>query len=120
MGDDKAAVNRGGRRPISAWKVRPALKVTFVPWRTWDSRQPRLGILLGQAGVAGADHWRRSRGCYSSIFEYKFTFLAMTDHHLITFALDSVEALMAPQKQPKVLLFDIGGVCVSITFLVSH
>ena len=39
--------------------------------------------------------------------------LKMTDHHLVTFALDTVDALMSPPKQPKVLLFDIGGVCVS-------
>ena len=39
--------------------------------------------------------------------------LKMTDHHLVTLALDTVDALMSPPKQPKVLLFDIGGVCVS-------
>jgi hypothetical protein len=37
----------------------------------------------------------------------------MSDHHLIQFALESVDAIMSPPKQPKVLLFDIGGVCVS-------
>lgn len=34
-------------------------------------------------------------------------------HHLIELALSTVEALMSPKKQPKVILFDIGGVCVS-------
>jgi hypothetical protein len=34
-------------------------------------------------------------------------------HHLVELALGTVEALMAPKKQPKVILFDIGGVCVS-------
>lgn len=34
-------------------------------------------------------------------------------HHLVELALNTVEALMAPKKQPKVILFDIGGVCVS-------
>ncbi|OBT47329.1 hypothetical protein VE00_02148 [Pseudogymnoascus sp. WSF 3629] len=33
-------------------------------------------------------------------------------HHLVELALNTVEALMAPKKQPKVILFDIGGVCV--------
>jgi hypothetical protein len=30
----------------------------------------------------------------------------------VEFVLDSIESVMAPQKQPKVILFDIGGVCV--------
>jgi hypothetical protein len=31
----------------------------------------------------------------------------------VDFVLDSIEAVMAPARAPKVLLFDIGGVCVS-------
>ncbi|KAH8687958.1 putative epoxide hydrolase [Tricladium varicosporioides] len=34
----------------------------------------------------------------------------------IEFILDSVDAVMASEKQPKVLLFDIGGVCVVSPF----
>ncbi|KAH6683424.1 epoxide hydrolase [Halenospora varia] len=34
----------------------------------------------------------------------------------IEFVLDSVDAVMASEKQPKVLLFDIGGVCVVSPF----
>jgi hypothetical protein len=30
----------------------------------------------------------------------------------VEFVLESLESVMAPQKQPKVILFDIGGVCV--------
>jgi hypothetical protein len=30
----------------------------------------------------------------------------------VEFVLDSIESVMAPPKQPKVILFDIGGVCV--------
>jgi len=30
----------------------------------------------------------------------------------VEFVLESLESVMAPVKQPKVLLFDIGGVCV--------
>jgi hypothetical protein len=30
----------------------------------------------------------------------------------VEFVLDSIESVMAPQKPPKVILFDIGGVCV--------
>ncbi|OBT89623.1 hypothetical protein VE02_01726 [Pseudogymnoascus sp. 03VT05] len=37
-------------------------------------------------------------------------------HHLVELALGTVEALMAPKKQPKVILFDIGGVCVVSPF----
>jgi hypothetical protein len=32
----------------------------------------------------------------------------------VEFVLNSIESVMAPQKQPKVILFDIGGVCVSV------
>jgi hypothetical protein len=32
----------------------------------------------------------------------------------VGFVLDSIESVMAPQKQPKVILFDIGGVCVRV------
>jgi hypothetical protein len=38
----------------------------------------------------------------------------------IEFVLGSIEAIMPGQKQPKVLLFDIGGVCVSETSLVPR
>lgn len=31
----------------------------------------------------------------------------------VDFILQSIETAMAPAKQPKVLLFDIGGVCES-------
>ncbi|KFY22526.1 hypothetical protein V493_06527 [Pseudogymnoascus sp. VKM F-4281 (FW-2241)] len=42
---------------------------------------------------------------------------AMTEaHHLVELALGTVEALMSPKKQPKVILFDIGGVCVVSPF----
>ena len=34
------------------------------------------------------------------------------EDYLVEFVLDSIESVMAPQKQPKVILFDIGGVCV--------
>jgi len=30
----------------------------------------------------------------------------------VEFVLGSIESVMAPEKQPKVILFDIGGVCV--------
>jgi hypothetical protein len=32
----------------------------------------------------------------------------------VDFILESIESAMAPPKQPKVLLFDVGGVCVSL------
>lgn len=44
----------------------------------------------------------------------------MSDHHLVTLALDTVDAIMSPPKQPKVLLFDIGGVCVSCSLASIH
>jgi hypothetical protein len=34
----------------------------------------------------------------------------------VEFVLDSIESVMAPQRQPKVILFDIGGVCVCVDF----
>lgn len=34
----------------------------------------------------------------------------------VDFVLESVEAIMAPKRQPKVLVFDIGGVCVVSPF----
>jgi hypothetical protein len=33
----------------------------------------------------------------------------------VDFVLDSLETIMTPSKQPKVILFDIGGVCVGDT-----
>ncbi len=32
----------------------------------------------------------------------------------VDFVLDSINSAMAPLKQPKVILFDIGGVCVCV------
>lgn len=36
----------------------------------------------------------------------------------VEFVLESLESIMAPQTQPKVILFDIGGVCVGGNSLV--
>jgi len=38
------------------------------------------------------------------------------EDYLVDFVLQSLESVMAPTKQPKVLLFDIGGVCVVSPF----
>jgi len=38
------------------------------------------------------------------------------DEHSVEIILEGVEAIMASKKQPKVLLFDIGGVCVMSPF----
>jgi hypothetical protein len=35
------------------------------------------------------------------------------ENYPVEFILESVESIMARRKQPKALLFDIGGVCVS-------
>jgi hypothetical protein len=34
----------------------------------------------------------------------------------IEFVLEGIESIMASVKQPKVILFDIGGVCVSVPY----
>jgi hypothetical protein len=37
----------------------------------------------------------------------------------IEFVLEGIESIMASSKQPRVILFDIGGVCVSVLYPFS-
>lgn len=107
VGDRRATTNLC---LIGKAQIKMATRVISV--HLGDYQQPRLGICeLRGMGVDVSDQVRFT---YRAIYiQSKDVFLKMTDHHLVTLALDTVDALMSPPKQPKVLLFDIGGVCVS-------
>lgn len=66
---------------------------------------PRLATLLAKV-------FENCRDVYLQL-----DILAMSEeaHHLVELALGTVEALMSSKNQPKVILFDIGGVCVSFS-----
>lgn len=53
----------------------------------------------------------RGRLILSLVLHLIFNHMSQEDYP-VEFVLDSLERIMAPKKQPKVLLFDIGGVCV--------
>lgn len=42
------------------------------------------------------------------------------EDYSIDFVLDSIEIMMTSEIQPKVILFDIGGVCVSNHSFMFH
>jgi hypothetical protein len=45
-----------------------------------------------------------------------------SEAHPVEYILEAIDGIMAPssQAQPKALLFDIGGVCVSGNLKASH